>query len=162
MTVLGEPGIGKSRLVHELRPLLGAEGVPRGPLSRVRGRNHVLARPGNGPTGGRAGHDRRLVRGLADGPAVAPRVAAALGLEEGVAGEEALWAFRRLFAEIARARPLVLVFEDVHYGQTALVDLVNHLGSWIRDAPSAFSAWRGRSSSMRARRGREASETQPR
>ena len=136
VTVLGEPGIGKSRLVRELQPLLESEatfligrcpaygeGVTYWPV-----REMVLQAAGQGTID-------ELVRELDDGSAVARRAAAALGLEEGVAGEEAFWAFRRLFAAIARARPLVLVFEDVHYGQPALVDLVDHLASWIRDAP---------------------------
>ena len=136
MTVLGEPGIGKSRLVHELRPLLGSEAmflVGRCP-AYGEGITYWPVREMVVQAAGRGTIDE-LVRELDDGPDVARRVAAALGLEEGVAGEEALWAFRRLFAAIARARPLVLVFEDVHYGQPALVDLVDHLASWIRDAP---------------------------
>ncbi len=136
VTVLGEPGIGKSRLVRELRPLLGpeatflvgrcpayGEGITYWPV-----REMVLQAAGEGTID-------ELVGELDDGPAVARRVAAALGLEEGVAGEDPLWAFRRLFAASARMRPLVLVFEDVHYGQPALVDLVDHLATWIRDAP---------------------------
>ena len=136
VTVLGEPGIGKSRLVRELQPLLGSEAVflvGRCP-AYGEGVTYWPVREMILQAAGPESIDQ-LVQGLADGPAVARGVAAALGLGEGVAGEEALWAFRRFFAEIARARPLVLVFEDVHYGQTALVDLVNHLGTWIRDAP---------------------------
>ena len=136
VTVLGEPGIGKSRLVGELQPLLGPEAVflvGRCP-AYGEGVTYWPVREMILQAAGPESIDQ-LVQGLADGPAVARGVAAALGLEEGFAGEEALWAFRRLFAEIARGRPLVLVFEDVHYGQTALVDLVNHLGTWIRDAP---------------------------
>ena len=136
VTVLGEPGIGKSRLVRELQPLLGPEAtvlVGRCP-AYGEGVTYWPVREMILQAAGPESIDE-LVQGLEDGPAVARGVAAALGLEEGVAGEEALWAFRRLFAEIARARPLVLVFEDVHYGQTALVDLVNHLATWIRDAP---------------------------
>ena len=136
VTVLGEPGIGKSRLVRELPPLLGPEAiflVGRCPaygegLTYWPVREMILQAVGPETID-------ELVQDLVDGPAVARGVAAALGLEERAAGEEALWAFRRLFAEIARTRPLVLVFEDIHYGQTALVDLVNHLGAWIRDAP---------------------------
>ena len=136
VTVLGEPGIGKSRLVRELRPLLESEAtflVGRCPaygegITYWPVREMVVQAAGPGAIG-------ELVRELEDGAAVARSVAAALGLEEGVAGEETLWAFRRLFAEIARTRPLVLVFEDVHHGQPALVDLVDHLATWIRDAP---------------------------
>ena len=136
VTVLGEPGIGKSRLAREL------EGLLRGAATVLVGRCPSY---GDGvtywpvreiveqATAGR-GLDE-LVEGLEDGPAVARAVAAALGLEGGSAGEEILRAFRRLFAWVARERPLVLVVEDAQWGEPALLDLVDHLTDWIRDAP---------------------------
>jgi tetratricopeptide (TPR) repeat protein len=51
------------------------------------------------------------------------------------AGEETFWAVRKLVEALARERPLVLVFEDVHWAEPTLLDLVEHLARWIREAP---------------------------
>jgi DNA-binding SARP family transcriptional activator/class 3 adenylate cyclase len=136
VTVLGEPGIGKSRLARELRDVLGetatvlvgrcpsyGDGVTYWPVREIVEQ----------ATAGRSLDE--LVEGLEDGHAVARAVAGALGLEEGAAGEENLRAFRRLFGWLARERPLVLVVEDAHWGEPALLDVVDHLADWIRDAP---------------------------
>ena len=88
-----------------------------------------------------------LVRELDDGPAVARTVAAALGLEEGAAGEETFWAFRRCLRWLARRRPLLLVVEDVHWGEPALLDLVDHLADGSGTRPCSSSASLGRSCS---------------
>src|SRR5205814_1373839 len=48
---------------------------------------------------------------------------------------EAFWAVRRLFKRLARDRPLVLVFEDVHWAEPTLLDLIEYLGRWSRGAP---------------------------
>ena len=42
---------------------------------------------------------------------------------------------RALVEALARRRPLVLVFEDVHWAEPPLLDLVEHLGLQSRDAP---------------------------
>jgi len=42
---------------------------------------------------------------------------------------------RRLFELIARERPLVVVLEDVHWAEPTLLDLVEHVSRWTRDAP---------------------------
>ncbi len=60
---------------------------------------------------------------------VAQRVAELVGLAEGSGSvEEGFWAVRRLFEALSRDRPLVLVFEDVHWAEPKLLDLVEHLG----------------------------------
>ena len=51
------------------------------------------------------------------------------------APEETLWAIRRFLEARARTRPLVVVFEDVHWADPALLDLVEHLAEWSRGAP---------------------------
>ena len=42
---------------------------------------------------------------------------------------------RTLFEALARDRPLVLVFDDIHWGEATFLDLVEHLADWARDAP---------------------------
>ena len=53
------------------------------------------------------------------------RVAGLVGTDEPAASlEEAFDAVARLCEALARSRPLVLVFEDVHWAQPALLDLI--------------------------------------
>jgi tetratricopeptide (TPR) repeat protein len=49
--------------------------------------------------------------------------------------EETFLAFRKLFEALAQERPLVLVLEDVHWGEPTLLDLVEHVVDWTREAP---------------------------
>ena len=49
--------------------------------------------------------------------------------------EETFWAVRRVLEALAQERPLVLVLDDVHWGQPTFLDLVEHLVEWVRDAP---------------------------
>ena len=62
---------------------------------------------------------------------MARRVAAAVGLSgEEFPVEETFWGVRKLFETMAAARPLVVVFEDVHWAESTMLDLVEHvLGS---------------------------------
>ena len=39
------------------------------------------------------------------------------------------------FEQRARERPLALVFEDIHWAEPTLLDLLDHLVDWTRDAP---------------------------
>jgi predicted ATPase len=63
------------------------------------------------------------------------RLAGVLGVGEPASAEETFWALRRGLEALARTRPLVLVLDDVHWGQPMLLDLVEHLVEWVRDAP---------------------------
>ena len=42
---------------------------------------------------------------------------------------------RKLFEHLARERPLVVVFDDIHWAEPSFLDLVEHLADWTRDAP---------------------------
>ena len=136
LTVVGEAGIGKSRLVAELSAIAGAdgtvltgrcpaygEGITFWPLREV-----VLQALGH-----------RSVAELAAAleiPAVAVRrVAAAVGLEEGEAGEDTDWAFLQLIGALARVRPLVIVVDDAQWAEPALLDLLLAVLARLRDAP---------------------------
>ena len=67
---------------------------------------------------------------------VAGGLTAAIGSGAGGAvTEEVFWAARRLVEALAREPPLVLVFEDVHWAEPTLLDLVEHLADWVRDVP---------------------------
>src|SRR5206468_418486 len=44
-------------------------------------------------------------------------------------------AVREAFEAMARRRPLVLVLDDIHWGEPTFLDLVEHIADWTRDAP---------------------------
>jgi len=141
MVVLGPAGIGKSRLAGELhgalrdratvltgRCLPYGEGITYWPLGEI---VRQLA-------GGRDLH-AALVAALPEGPRaalVADRVLQAAGLEEVNSPRVDLTrAVTELFETLARRRPLVLIFEDVHWAEPPLLDLVEHLLEHISAAP---------------------------
>ena len=136
VTVIGEPGIGKSRLAREFSSRLGGRatvlegrclpyglGITYWPV-----REMVLQAARGRPL-------EALTAGLPDGAAAAASVAGTLGLGESAPGEATPWGFRQLFAAVARDGPLVLVFEDVHWAEPPLLDLVDDLVARLTDAP---------------------------
>ena len=64
------------------------------------------------------------------------------GCGEAAAGEDTFWAIRRFFEATARERPLALVFDDIHWGETTFLDLVEHIADWSRGSRSCCCAWR--------------------
>jgi predicted ATPase len=63
-----------------------------------------------------------------DADLVEQRVLELVGLAEGTApAGEGAWAVRRLFEALGRERPLLLVFEDVHWAEPTLLDLIEQL-----------------------------------
>jgi predicted ATPase len=81
----------------------------------------------------------RSIDGLAGAlgiPAVAVRrVAAAVGLEGGEPGEDTGWAFPQLVGALARRGPLVIVVDDAHWAEPALLDLLLDLVARLHGAP---------------------------
>jgi DNA-binding SARP family transcriptional activator len=135
-TVFGEAGIGKTRLALELaqsiddqasvltgRCLSYGEGITYWPV-----REMVTQ-----ACGGR--ELRELLGEDPDAGAIVERLDTAVGTgTSGAVGEEVFWAFRKLAEVMAQELPLVLVFEDVHWGEPTLLDLIEHLADWVRSA----------------------------
>jgi class 3 adenylate cyclase/tetratricopeptide (TPR) repeat protein len=137
-TVFGSPGMGKSRLVAELVGQVGrAAAVVRGRcLSHGRGITFWPVVEIVRKAAGILEEDppdvaRAKIADLAHDDAVARRVGTAVGLsKEEFPVEETFWGVRKLFETMAAARPLVVVFEDVHWAESTMLDLVEHvLGS---------------------------------
>jgi class 3 adenylate cyclase/tetratricopeptide (TPR) repeat protein len=133
-TLLGAAGIGKSRLMSEFVDWLGAratvltgrclpygEGITFWPLREI-------VRALGGPSGVRS-----TLAGTADADFVAERVLAAVGASpDSARGEEAGWAFRKLFEVLAQDRPVVVVLEDIHWASATLLDLIEYLLGWTQ------------------------------
>jgi class 3 adenylate cyclase/tetratricopeptide (TPR) repeat protein len=146
-TVLGAAGVGKSRLVQEFLAGLGdrgqvlsgrclsyGEGITFWPLAEVVHRAAATT-DADSPEVVVAKLEE-LLEDVDDAPLIAARVAQAVGFAEGQGpAEETFWAVRKLFESLARERPLVLVLDDLHWGEPTLLDLVEHIADWTRDAP---------------------------
>ncbi len=78
-------------------------------------------------------HDvaRAKLDALAGGDAAAAeRTAAAAGLSDAAYPvDELFWGLRRVFSHIAGSGPLVLAFEDLHWAEPTMLDLVEHLAA---------------------------------
>ena len=147
-TVLGAAGEGKSRLVEEFLSSVGESAQRRErPLPAVRRGHHVLAGRRGRPSGARRSGVRRargrrgpswiaVVAGDEHAAAIARRLGEILGIGEGVgAAEETPWAIRRFLEILAAERPLVALWEDIHWAEPAFLDVVDHIVDWSRDAP---------------------------
>jgi predicted ATPase/class 3 adenylate cyclase len=140
VTVVAQAGIGKSRLANELlanvrdeatslvgRCLPYGEGITYWPL------RDIVRKAAGELTQSRI---ESLLEGDVDAERIADRVAGAIGISESVgAPEETMWAVRRLLERIARERPLIVGFDDLHWAEPTLLDLIEYLVGWIQDAP---------------------------
>ena len=142
-TIYGEPGVGKSRLLREF--LAGAEGVtilagralPYGegitywPLAEM-----VKAAAGITDDDPMETARDKLIECCGD-EAIAELLGLASGVMEAVEGErgqpEIAWAAREFVDELADVQPLVLVFEDIHWAEEPLLELIDHLAQWVRE-----------------------------
>lgn len=145
VTLYGDPGVGKSRLAREFvdglegatilkgRCLPYGEGVTYWPIGEM-----VKASAGIADDDPLDRAQEKL-RACCEDEAVADLLGLAVGVLEAVEGErspqEIAWAVRAWAEQLAKAQPLVLVFEDVHWGEEPLLELVEHLAAWVREAP---------------------------
>jgi len=146
-TLLGSAGVGKSRLVHEFlaqvrdgarilraRCLPYGEGITFWPITELT-QAAAGIQPADSPAVARGKLDALLV-GAAEPEAIVARVAAAIGLStEAVPSEEIFWGVRKLFEALAADRPLVVVIDDLQWAEPTLLDLIDHVADWSREAP---------------------------
>src|ERR671935_1932157 len=144
-TIYGDPGVGKSRLGREFvdalegatvlpgRSLPYGEGVTYWPLAE-------MVKSGAGIT-----DDDPLdvalekLREFCEDEAIADLLGLASGVLEAVQSEssqqEIAWAAREWAERLGQEQPLVLLFEDIHWAEEPLLELIEHLSAWVREAP---------------------------
>ena len=146
-TVLGSPGVGKSRLIQEFLGLIREQGsIYRGrclsygdgitfwPVAEI-----VYQATGIAEDDAPAVAAERLratLAGTDDAEALADRIGQLLGLSEASPSiDETFWAIRKLFETLAAERPVVIVIDDIHWAEPTLIDLIEHIADLSRDAP---------------------------
>ncbi len=158
VTLVGVPGIGKSRLVAELFQLISespelvtwrqgrslpyGEGVTYWALGEMVKNQAGILDTDTAEQAAEKLHAEvaRLLADEAETRAVESRLGLLIGLE-GNAEEpedkraESFYAWRRFFEELADERPTVLVFEDLHWADDDLLDFIDHLVDWSADVP---------------------------
>src|SRR5579884_719312 len=150
VTLVGVPGIGKSRLVAELfqsleeltywrqgRCLPYGDGVSFWALVEM-----VKAQAGIRENDSEADAQAKLIASI---ESLVPEDERAWVAEHllpllGLGGETARYgqsfpAWRRYFERLAEQRPLILVFEDLHWADDGLLDFVDHLVEWSAGVP---------------------------
>jgi class 3 adenylate cyclase/tetratricopeptide (TPR) repeat protein len=156
VTLVGVPGIGKSRLVFELfnhvaadpeliawrqgRSLPYGEGVTFWALREI-----VKAQAGILETDSLSETEEKLRQSVQtvldeDAEWVERHLGSLVGLGEdqephGDRRAEAFAAWRRYFESLAESAPLVLVFEDLHWADDGLLEFVDHLVDWASGVP---------------------------
>ena len=145
--VLGQAGVGKTRLIEEFLDTAGdgavsfvgqclpyGEGVTFWPLTEVLTEAAGLA-DADPPEIVRQ-KIGLLLAGVEQGTRIAERVSQAIGVSGGSAApDETLWAIRSLFEHLSRSRPLILVFRGFQWAETTFLDLMDHITERSRDAP---------------------------
>jgi class 3 adenylate cyclase/tetratricopeptide (TPR) repeat protein len=148
VTVVGEAGVGKSRLIHEFLEEHESEAVT------LRGR---CLSYGDAITFWPIAEVVRMAAGIADEDSpetaqkrildlvdptdpereqVAQRVAAAIGLTDAqVPVSELFWGIRRFLEALAADRPLIVLFDDIHDAAPTFLDLIDHLLESSRRVP---------------------------
>ena len=137
-TVVGPPGIGKSRIAAEFtaaatdgnhvvvgRCLEYGEGITYWPLAEI-----VRQAAGDGA------RVEDLLGDEEDAALIAERIAGAIGTADpSGAPEETFWAFRRLFEALAREKPLIVVLDELQWAEPTLLDLLEYLLTFAADVP---------------------------
>jgi predicted ATPase/DNA-binding SARP family transcriptional activator len=146
-TVLGPAGVGKSRLVREFlaqldddvalargRCLPYGEGITYWPV-REAVMDVAAIDDTESPERVRL-RLAELLEGEQGAERLAQRLTELLGLVVADTGlEESFAVIRRFFEAVAGRRPLVVVFDDIHWGEATFLDLLEHLADWTKGVP---------------------------
>ena len=153
ISVIGPGGIGKSRLAweflkyvdgliepvwwHDGRSPSYGEGISFWALGEmVRGRAGLQETDDEPTTRARvATMLAQHVPDEAERAWIAPAILSLLGVESAMGSQELFGAWRTFFERLAASAPVVMVFEDLHHADTGLLDYIDHVLEWSRNAP---------------------------
>lgn len=147
VTVLGSAGVGKSRLIQEFlhrradeatvvhgRCLSYGDGITFWPIKNVI--TEAAGLTGEESRESAREKIRALVATAPDSDLIVDRVADAVGIGESVPGQRGThWAVGRFLDELGRRRPLVVVFDDIHWGERTFLELVEAVAAESSAAP---------------------------
>jgi class 3 adenylate cyclase/tetratricopeptide (TPR) repeat protein len=152
VTIVGEPGVGKSRMVAELfaymhakpeivrwrqgRCLPYGEGITFWALGEIVKREAAILESDSSEVALQK-LEAALSPDSLDRQWLIQRLAPLVGVETAAPAErqESFTAWRRYFEGLAAARETVLVFEDLHWADEALLAFLEHLAEWAEDVP---------------------------
>ena len=123
------------------RPSCGDDAFPMGRASPTgRSRRPSAERQRNSLTSIRRRRpdtgSRRSSRVSSESDRIVDGVAELIGLGEGArTAEEGFSAVSQFFEGLARTQPLVLVFDDIHWGEETFLDLLGYVVEWTSDVP---------------------------
>jgi class 3 adenylate cyclase/tetratricopeptide (TPR) repeat protein len=147
VTLMGVAGVGKSRLSGEFLSRIGGratvlrgrclpygDGITFWPIAAVL--REATGIDDRDPPEQAESRLSELLDGDDDAALVAERLATLLGGGVATPGiQETFWAVRKLFERLGTERPLVVVFDDIHWGEPTFLDLLEYLADRIRTAP---------------------------
>ena len=152
VTVMAAAGVGKSRLTSEFLSRVGSRatvlqgrclpygiGITFWPIVSV-----LMDAVGMEDRDSEAEAGRKLSelfsedtgQETSDGELVCAALVPLLGSAKATVGiQETYWAIRKLLESLAARRPVVVVLDDIHWGEPTFLDLVEYLADWIRSRP---------------------------
>jgi predicted ATPase/class 3 adenylate cyclase len=145
VTLLGPAGVGKSRLASEFlsrleggaslisgRCLPYGEGITFWPIvGAVRGAADIRSQDSVDEARAKIS---KLLSAIEEGALIGDRLAGLMGFGGAPGIQETFWAVRKLFEYLASPRPLVVLFEDIQWGESTFLDLLEYLVEWGRSA----------------------------
>jgi class 3 adenylate cyclase/tetratricopeptide (TPR) repeat protein len=146
VTVLAEAGVGKTRLIDEFLARAGladakvfrgeclpyGEGITYRPLAQI-----VRQAAGIAPTDAVDKVQTRLrtfAASLAE-PGVERGLAGIVGVDKRVTQQDIVWAFRRALEHLAVDDGIVVLIEDLHWADEALLDILESIAALTRQSP---------------------------
>lgn len=148
VTVIGDAGVGKTRLISDFigrveeeatvfrgRCLAYGDGITFWPLVEIV-RSAARIEEEDTPEVARGRIATLIPAGEVDRDAIVDRVAAAIGLSPTAHPvAELFWGARKFLEAQAAERPLVILIDDIHSAESTFLDLLEHLVQSVQDAP---------------------------